>query len=431
MRTIKRYWLGGLALCALLAAACGPSAPAPSKPAAPAASAAPTVPAKPAAATGTGTSAGGAAATGSTASAPATAGERRIAPSGDAVLPPNPAEWDRLKEAARREGKIVVAGPGFPTLRNAIVESFQRAHGITVEYLGLPSGEVITRIDREARAGTPTVDINIGGSSTCWALAERGLIDNSLELVVDPAVVDPSKWRTGGVRLVMPSPDLPKDFYCAVQTAEWVMTDLFVNSQQVPPASITSWRDLLKPEYRGKIAAFDPRRPGPGQTPLGYLHALFGEDYLRDLYVTQQPTFTADNRQLAEWVARGTHPIGIALVQAAIEPLRAEGLPLERVFPTDGPGSLTGGFSTVMRIKGGPNPNAAAVFLNWFASREAQEMWEREMLETSLRTDVPHSVPDYVIPKPGVEYPINDYHPDYYFAKRAPAITKIQELLGR
>ena len=78
-----------------------------------------------------------------------------------------------------------------------------------------------------------------------------------------------------------------------------------------------------------------------------------------------------------------------------------------------------------------PNPNAAAVFINWFASKEAQEIFERENLETSMRTDVSHKVPDYVIPKPGVEYPIDDYDPDYFFTKRAPIISRLQQILGR
>jgi ABC-type Fe3+ transport system substrate-binding protein len=63
-----------------------------------------------------------------------------------------------------------------------------------------------------------------------------------------------------------------------------------------------------------------------------------------------------------------------------VEPLRAEGLPLERVFPADGPGVLTPGSGSITRIKNGPNPKAAAVFINWIASKEAQEIWEREML---------------------------------------------------
>ncbi len=342
----------------------------------------------------------------------------------------NPAEWDRLKEAGKREGRVVIAGPGFPNLRQALIEGMEQAHGISVEYLGLASGEAQARIEREAAAGRPSLDIHIGGAPSCWNLAERSQLEDVTKLIVDPAMLDPASWRSGAPRLLKPSSQMPKDFGCGIQGADWVMTDLFVNRDMVPPSAIRSWKDLLRPEYRGKITSHDPRRPGSGGATVGYVHSLFGEQFLQDLYVGQQLTYTADYRQLAEWVARGAYPIGLSLVQVNVEPLRAAGLPLERVFPEDGPGSTLGGFSVVMRVKGGPNPNAAAVFLNWFLSRDAQDMWEREMMETSLRTDVAHQVPDYVIPKPGVQY-VDGYDPDFYFTHRVPAEAKIADLLGR
>ena len=339
--------------------------------------------------------------------------------------------WDRFKEAAKREGRVVVSGPGFPGLRNSLTEGFQRAHGLTLEYLGLAAGEVITRVDRESTAGNVTIDVNLGGVSTCWAMAERGQVDAIDKLIVDPSLFNPSLWSYGFIRISLPSPSLPSDFYCGLHLTDWVLADLFVNSDIVKADSLQSWNALLQPEYKGKIASFDPRRPGSSQGTVGYLNALFGEQYLRDLYIGQEVTLTADYRQLAEWVARGSYPIGIGLIQTNIEPLRAEGLPLERVFPADGPGLLTGGFGVAEKIKGGPNPNAGAVFLNWLASQEAQEIWERELMETSLRTDVAHRVPDYVIPKPGADYTFNDYHPGYFFKHRAQAIERIQDLLGR
>jgi ABC-type Fe3+ transport system substrate-binding protein len=119
------------------------------------------------------------------------------------------------------------------------------------------------------------------------------------------------------------------------------------------------------------------------------------------------------------------------VVQATVEPLRAQRLPIERVFPADGPGVRTGGFGSVQKIKDGPHPSASALFMNWFASREAQALYEREALEMSLRTDTPHQVPDYVMPRPGIAYPVNDYDPDYFFNERVPAIARLQELLGR
>jgi ABC-type Fe3+ transport system substrate-binding protein len=316
-------------------------------------------------------------------------------------------------------------------LRNGLVEGFERAHGIPVEYVGLAGAEVITRVDREARAGRPTIDVNMGGFTGCWTMAERDQIEDVSNVLIDPNVLNPAGWRAGKVKFIQPSPSLPKDFNCALQFAEWVMTDLFVNREVVPPDSIRSWHDLLKPEYRGKIASFDPRPAGPAQTTVPYLSRLFGVDYLRDLYVGQQVALTTDNRQLAEWVARGTYPIGIALVQAAIEPIRAQGLPLERAYPADGPGVLTSGFGSVMKVKGGPNPKAGALFINWLASKEGQEVWEREMMETSRRTDMSHQVPEYVIPRAGVEYTVDATEPEQYFGYGAQARAALQEMLGR
>ena len=70
-----------------------------------------------------------------------------------------------------------------------------------------------------------------------------------------------------------------------------MMTDLFANTSIVKPSEIASWKDLLKPQYKGKIAAYDPRRSGPGQTPVGYLAALFGNSpFLADI-VLAEPAF--------------------------------------------------------------------------------------------------------------------------------------------
>ncbi len=428
MQATRRVsWWGIPASLLLLALACAPSAGAPT-------GAAPANPASAPAAPQAGTSGSAAAApapAGAAAQPAAVAEAEAQSAAGAARLKADAAAWQRYQDGARREGKVVVSGPGFPGLRQGITEGFQKAYGITVEYLGLGAGEVIPRVDRESQAGNVTIDVNIGGTSSCWAMADRGQIDDATPLLVDPSLFNAASWRGGHMKPILPSPNEPKDFLCGLQGEEWVMTDLFVNPQLVPPDSIKSWKDLLKPEYKGKIISFDPRRAGSAQTTVAYLYTLFGEDYVRDLYVGQNVQVTADYRQLAEAVARGSYPIGIALVQANVEPLRAEGLPIQRVFPADGPGALTGGFGTVHKIKNGPDPNAAAVFMNWFASKDAQDMWEREMMETSLRTDVAHQVPDYVIPKAGVSYTIDDYNPDYFFAKRAPAIAKITEMLGR
>jgi ABC-type Fe3+ transport system substrate-binding protein len=347
---------------------------------------------------------------------------------------PDPAKWAELQKKAKEEGQLVLAGPPFQGLRTALASAFKERYGIELNYLGLMGGEIITRVDTESKAGKVTIDADLGGTSTCWAMSPRGEIESMNGKLIDPEILQPSVWRTGGPRLneAGPSTDLPADFRCSLQTAEWVMTDLFANTSITKPGELASWKDLLKPQYKGRIAAFDPRRSGPGQTPVGYLAALFGNAFLKELFVGQQVKLTADNRQLAEWVARGEYPIGIGLVQFAVETYRRQGLPIERIYPADGPGSLTGGFSVVMMIKNAPHPNAAQLFANWFASKEAQTIYETQMMETSLRTDVfGTKVPDYVRRKEGVAYPVNDYSYEHYAKIRVPAVEALQRELQR
>ena len=65
-----------------------------------------------------------------------------------------------------------------------------------------------------------------------------------------------------------------------------------------------------------------------------------------------------------------------------------------------------GGFSVVMLIKNAPHPNAAQLFANWFGSKEAQTIFETQMMEKSLRTDISGTnLPDYVLPKVGRRLP--------------------------
>ncbi|HXQ49932.1 MAG TPA: extracellular solute-binding protein [Stellaceae bacterium] len=347
---------------------------------------------------------------------------------------PDPAKWAEVQRKAKEEGQVVVIGPAAPGLRSGLIAAFKDRYGIELNYLGLNPGEAIARIDTESKAGKVTIDNYLGGSSSCWAMSPRGEIENINGKIIDPDVLQPSVWRSGKLKFneAGPMDNPPADYRCSLQTAEWVMTDLFVNTSMIKKDEITSWKDLLKPQYKGKIAAYDPRRSGPGQTPVGYLAALFGDAYLKDLYVGQDIKLTADNRQLAEWVARGEYPIGIALVQFAVEIYRKQGLPIERIYPQDGQGSLTGGFSVVMIIKNAPHPNAAQLFVNWFATKEAQTIYENEMMETSLRTDiVGTNLPDYVRPKPGVAYPVDDYSYEHYSKIRNPAVQVLSKELER
>jgi len=112
--------------------------------------------------------------------------------------------------------------------------------------------------------------------------------------------------------------------------------------------------------------------------------------------------------------------------------MRKESLPIGVVASfSDAPGYLTGGSSVTKLVKDAPHSNAAAVLLNWLASKEAQGIYSQSVLQPSRRTDVNlKDVPDYLIPKPGVKY-LDSYGHEFYAKKRPEVIKRVIELLGR
>lgn len=347
------------------------------------------------------------------------------------------ASWDELIAAGKKDGSVIVAGPSFAHFRDWIVKTFQADTGIKVEWKPLVGGPgpFTASLLREADANKISTDVYIGGTTSCFNFTRKPkVVANLKDIVSLPDVLDSSKWRGGGLR-VQTGTDQQRDdndFWCFIQTADWVMGDLFVNTKLIDPKSITSWNDLLDPKYKGKILAHDPRRPGAGQATAAYLYSKFGQDFVKKLYVGQEAAFGTSYGKNPEAVATGKYAIGIAFVQAAVERYRKKGLPIERVFPKDGMGLATGGFSGIAALNG-PNKNARATFVNWFLTKKTQETVQCLLLEQSIRTDLDSydCIPEYVRPKPGVEYPIHDYEKRHHFGAKSELRRNVTTIFGK
>lgn len=331
-------------------------------------------------------------------------------------------DWRTVLAAAKKEGKVVVAGP--PALARPLAEDFKRDTGLTVEYLGGNPRDLSARMFREATAGNLTIDLSLGGGSELLSLYPKGLLKPVAPQLLLPTVRDKKYWIDGKIHWM----DNAGEYF--FRGSRYVVGWPLINTRMVKLESITSWQDLLKPEYKGKIAAYDPRAGGPGQGAASYIIDRFGTEFLQALYQGQNARYTQDNQQLVEWAARGTVPIVIGSIQQVVEKFRKEGLPLAAVNMPDGPGYISSGFSVLKQLKNGPNPNAATVFINWYAAKPGQEAYSRTMLEASTRVDVETpEVPDYVRPRPGVDYR-DTYTEDYYTTSRPKLEGIVIEALG-
>jgi iron(III) transport system substrate-binding protein len=357
------------------------------------------------------------------------AGDAPSAGAGAAGAPAWQAEWDALVEAAKREGRLVVSGPPTAEVRTQLPAAFKRRFGIDMEYLGGRTGDLMTRLQAERAADQYTVDAMIAGATTLYYQAyPAGMLAPLPPLLIHPEATDLAGWVHGSSWYMDPEQQY------ILRLSNLVTLTASVNTQYVRPEAIRSFADLLDPRYRGKISAFDPGVSGPGSATAAYLLRIFGEDYVRALYQDQQPGISREDRQLSDWMARGTYPISIGLASSAIEPLRADGFPISIVL-RDGksaPQMVSAGYGLLALLNHAPHPNAAKLFVNWLAMREGNEAYNRAQVTASTRADLDNSwAPDYVIPRAGEEA-VDVYDWDWMQETRAPEhLEQLKRLTGR
>jgi ABC-type Fe3+ transport system substrate-binding protein len=331
-------------------------------------------------------------------------------------------EWQKILAAARKEGRIAIAGP--PQLAAAFTQGFPRDTGIQVEYLGAEARQTASRVAREVRAGKSTIDAMLTGTVEL-PLVKEGFFEDQKARLMLPGVTDPKNWTGGELKWV----DNTRRFM--LQTHSYISSMPFYNSNLVKPGELASWQDLLKPQFKGKIVIYDPRSGGPGQAAVGFVGSQFGMDYVKALYVGQSPVFSLDSRQMAEWVTRGVHLVGLGILAPDVLTFRDAGIKhLSPATLKDGAGNLSGGFSVILLPKGAPHPNAATVFLNWYASQPGQEAFSRAWNAPSRRTDVKlESVPDFIVPRPGVQY-LDQYNEEWITTRRNAIIQEAIKIVG-
>src|SRR4030095_4215270 len=93
-----------------------------------------------------------------------------------------PAEWDKIVEAAKKEGKVVAAIPPSPELRKTMELAFTRRYGIATEFVPARGGAIIQRMVSEAKSGVQYFDVHIGGTESIVT----GLLPENILEPVEP-----------------------------------------------------------------------------------------------------------------------------------------------------------------------------------------------------------------------------------------------------
>jgi len=304
--------------------------------------------------------------------------------------------------------------------------AFKQAFGIDLEVLVQPTAEFVTKLRLEQSTGQFSLDVIVSGANTMYSDIYPAKMFQPLKpKIFHPDAATPANWTIG--KMWFMDPEEQYILRIANALTGWVA----VNTSQVKPSELTSWQDLLKPQYKGKLSTFDPTINGAGGQHAAYLEYKLGPEYIKKLYVDQQPVKSQDNRQLSDWVGRGNYPLSIVMNAVNIEQLKSDGLPVKELpFFKEAPGYLTGGSGLMAEIKDPPHPNAAALFLNWMAIDRGQTVYDRAVQLISPRSSIKSDwAPEYVVPKPGMEY-TDSYSWDYTFNVYPKAFETVRKILG-
>jgi iron(III) transport system substrate-binding protein len=144
--------------------------------------------------------------------------------------------------------------------------------------------------------------------------------------------------------------------------------------RNIPPPE--SWKDLAKPAYKGQVSMPSPISSGTGLFNVQSWIQLFGEDEgwrFMDALHENITHYTHSGSKPCNEAGAGEVVAGISFDYRGHE-VKMKGAPIDLVFPREG---LGWHIEASAILKGSKNVEAARRFMDWVASREANEAYAR------------------------------------------------------
>ena len=284
--------------------------------------------------------------------------------------------------------KVVIQYDCIPNYANwgGVTALYKKMSGVTVP--PDPKGSSVAMAALEAEKGRPQADTAYYSGAIGFEAAKKGLHQP----------YKPRGWDK--------IPAILKDKDGLWWTVHTGTIALVVNVKALGGAPVPrSWKDLLKPMYKGKIAYDDPTWGGTSYTLVYGLNELFGGneknfkpglEYLKklDANVSSYPRESVYNA-----VLRGEIPIWINADGNGYKMKHEDGGPVEVVIPAEGTFTMP---LVMGLVRGAPRAAEAKKYLDWLLTPPAQA----ELARGFFRPVIPGALPADVKSKflPETEY---------------------------
>jgi len=286
-----------------------------------------------------------------------------------------PADYQKIIDAAKKEGKLVMYGATDSKATAPLIKDFNMLYpGITVEYNDMNSTEVYNRFISEVAAGGNTAD-------AMWSSA----MDLQMRLASDGYAL---KYKSPEAAAIPGWANWDDQAYgTTFEPAAIVYNKRLVDAKDVPHTHAEFAKLITQPKFKDKVTTYDIEKSGVGfmfmtqdarelGTQFPALENAFGDAKVR----VQSSTGT-----MMERISSGENLIGYnvlgsyALVRAKTDPS------IGVVLPKD----YTLVMSRVFFInKGARNVNAAKLWLDYLLSKRGQTIIANDAKLFAIRADV-------------------------------------------
>lgn len=273
-----------------------------------------------------------------------------------------------LVKAACTEGAVSYYTGQDGNDERQILRDFEKQFPcIKVSVISVGTSQLYERVRTEAQAGRVNGDVMLLSDI---ALAGKLIDEGMLRRWTAPSdAAYPASGKSDGW------------WYAASSTLVYpIYNTELVTGEQVP----RSWKDLLKPEWKGKFGVGPVNVGGPQWVQYAFMLEVLGEDYLKAL-VAQQPQIYTTLNPVVLGTARG-ELLGGIVAHLNDYPVRVrQGAPTAAVYPPEG---IPVSYYPMMLLKGAAHPAAGELLANYYLSKVGQGRLVEIRGAYSARADV-------------------------------------------
>ena len=287
-----------------------------------------------------------------------------------------PADYGKVVEAAKKEGKVVVYATTDAVAANHLIKDFEALYpGIKVEYSDLNSTELYNRFIAEAATNNGTADVLW---SSAMDLQVKLVADGQAAAYASPEIKALPKWAVW------------KDsaYGTTYEPITFVYNKRLVPEGDVPKdhADLLKLLDTKTEFYKGKITAYDPERSGVGYLFCNADIKNFPQawDLFKAMGKAQTKLYTSAGAMM-ERVTSGEHLIAYGIFGSYALGRSKKDPNLGIILPKDFT-MVTSRVAFVSRHA--RNPNAGRLFLDYLLSKRGQNIIANKADLYSLRSDV-------------------------------------------